>query len=1229
MDNRPQYVSMTIAPSADGKEPSDKMIEALSRLLKRSSSAIRDTLGTRKIKIAKVQLTSDLEKIVAALKKNGLDVVVAAYEDTTTTRTHVETSMGATGRLFATNSGGHSQADWKKGEVIEGLYEVLGSAAGGMGRVYFVFHRLWKMMLAIKTPLAVYVTNDTRLRRFLREAELWVNLGLHPNIATCYYARVIEGLPRLFIEYVDGGTLEEWYEKKRLTDLRTIADLMLQFSHGMMYAESRGIIHRDVKPANCLIGRNRVLKVTDFGLVKRVVDPHIGSAADDTLTDRTSASTPDDGLTMFEGGVVGSPWYMAPERFKEHAVEDIRSDVYSFGVMLYEIVLGEMPFRFPKGFSLPSLVKSHLRGKPIDPLSINRDLPRALVHIIMTCLEKKPEDRFQSFADVCGALEALCSEIHPGRAPRGRPNLVGLKADSLNNQAVSLLDLGRESEAMVLLEEAYSANPDHLEAVYNLYTRRWQSGEISDRQVLNRMESLKIEVRETADFAHLMGLVALQRGDPARAVPLLEQASKESPYYRDRWSAHGSDPRTFVKALGFSPIGELASFAGHIKQVRAVAFAPDARRAFSVGEDRSIRIWDVQSGRCLKNLRTFNFVPVAGALSPDGSLAATAYGEVFKTLDFWDLDRGTLRFKSQGMAVLGVCFSQESTYAAAFGTKGRIRILETASGNIVGELVDAGAPISAMAFLGGGTSLAIGREDGSLSMCAWATGEEVMRISAQRGMICHIHVDASNGRMMTGSADETVRLWNARTGEEIRRFWGHHGAVSHVRCTPDGSHLITASADRTMKAWNASTGRCHRTFAIAHEELICCAISSDGRHMLTGGSKGSVRLWSLDTRWFSADFLEPAVCRPKTFEELTSLHDSFIQTVRDFKTAWEEPNKSEALEIFDRLRAMPGFCWSSEAIGLRNSLAAETRRGRLISSSFVRSFQGHRDAVTCVDPGPDSLKLLTGSLDGTAILWDVGSGRPVKHVQAGSPIKDARFIPGSQRIVTLTEDATLRIWDETGELMAAIRDVMPPVRVAERGSQAVALSLDNTPIVIDLISAERSVRGVSIPGCEFICFSSNREALWSLKDGKRILRWSAVTGRNEGALRELGLTIASVLPAPRGDMVAAGAETGEVVFYTGESGVNVTVLRGHEAPVRVLASSELGDLWVSGSDDGSLRVWSAGQDECLAVLEGHTSPVRSACMFPNGSLIASGSNDGTVRLWGLEWEMFATYGERH
>ena len=102
---------------------------------------------------------------------------------------------------------------WQKGEVIEGLYEVRDMTAGGMGIVYFVNHINWNTMLAVKSPNLRMLGNEENIKRFIREAETWVDLGKHPNIATCFYVRIIEGIPRIFIEYVEGGNLKEWIEK--------------------------------------------------------------------------------------------------------------------------------------------------------------------------------------------------------------------------------------------------------------------------------------------------------------------------------------------------------------------------------------------------------------------------------------------------------------------------------------------------------------------------------------------------------------------------------------------------------------------------------------------------------------------------------------------------------------------------------------------------------------------------------------------------------------------------------------------------------------------------------------------------------------------------------------------------------------------------------------------------------------------------------------------------------
>lgn len=1218
MERSSKHVSLIISSPQPRTEIPEKIVGMLSSLVKRPPRDIRMTLQTGKLRLAKVVVNFDLERLIEILRKNGLSVETTpleadlkAEETPATTEQAVRSSFG----LSSPASG--SRIDWKKGDVIEGLYEVFGFSSGGMGKVYFVFHRLWKMMLAIKTPHYAAVRSETQVLRFLREAELWVDLGVHPNIATCYYARVMNGLPRLFIEYVDGGTLEHWKERHLLKDVRTVIDLMLQFCHGMIYAEQKGMIHRDIKPANCLISSDRTLKITDFGLVKRVEDPTLRTAGEELATDQSKVS--DTSLTMFEHGILGSPWYMAPERFRHKGREDIRSDVYSFGIMLYQIALGAMPFEFPKGFSISALVKSHLHAQPVDPFSVKADFPRSLATIIMTCLEKKPENRYPSFVDVCLALESTVREILPGREPRGRPNVVGLKADSLNNQAVSLLDLGREPDARRLLEDAHSANPEHLEAVYNLHALKWSRGEISDLEVIRRLESLRIEVRETDDYRHLMGLVALQRGDSLRAVALLTKACQGSSQYRERWNAYGSDPKVFVDSLKLTAIREEASFAGHIKGVRALAFEPGSAKAFSIGEDRSIRVWDTKSGRCLKNLRTFAFVPVAGAFSRDGKLAATCYGNAFKTLDLWDLEGGRLLRRYSGMGGFGVCFSFDAKYFAAFDADRLVRVFEVSSDRTAWEfLIDSGR-VTAAAFLGDGESVAVGLDDGNLLLWNLPSRKEIWRCQGHRGPISTVTAASDGSTIITGGWDETVRIFDSGTGQETGRFAGHRAKVVSAALPAGGEYVVSAAEDGEIKVWDRGSKRCCRTLSQADEELSGLAVSSDGRKILSGGVHGSIRLWAITTGWFSRNFLEPALCRPKTFEELVVLHASFTAAIEDFKRDWRKGDHRQSLGIFERIRGVPGFGWSREAILARNALAASSRPGGLISQNFIRSFYGHSNEIVSLTVSPDGLVLLTGSLDGTAGTWDVVTGRRLKQFSVGSEVRRIMFLPRVQGILTWSMDAVLRRWDLNGNLIGEIPEVTLPVSMGNYGSEIVAMSPDNRVVTINLETWQSSPASEAIAGRDFVCFSDSRQMLYGIKDGTRIQRWSVVTGRVEGAFRDLGLRITSLLPSEKDDKVIAGTETGEILIYMVGSGINLADLRGHKAAVHALASAQGGNLCVTGSDDCSLRLWDVEAQRCLSIMEGHPAPIRSVCIFPNLSLIASGSSDGSVRLWGLEW----------
>ncbi|AZM58267.1 serine/threonine-protein kinase [Streptomyces sp. WAC 01438] len=164
---------------------------------------------------------------------------------------------------------------WAPGDVVLDVYEVREVVrTGGMGLVHRVRHREWGVDLAVKTPRPELVASPADLAGFESEADAWVRLGAHPQLVNCVYVRRIDGLPRVFAEWVDGGTLADAVRERRLyrggrgAALGRLLDIAVQTAWGLEHAHRRGLVHQDVKPANVMLSADGTAKVTDFGLAR-------------------------------------------------------------------------------------------------------------------------------------------------------------------------------------------------------------------------------------------------------------------------------------------------------------------------------------------------------------------------------------------------------------------------------------------------------------------------------------------------------------------------------------------------------------------------------------------------------------------------------------------------------------------------------------------------------------------------------------------------------------------------------------------------------------------------------------------------------------------------------------------------------------------------------------------------------------------------------------------------
>ncbi len=283
-----------------------------------------------------------------------------------------------------------------------GPYEVLAPiGAGGMGEVYRARDSRLGREVALKILPAAFATDSDRVRRFEQEGRAAAALN-HPNIVVIYDAGSESGVFYVATELLDGETLRERLAGSALP-VRKALDYAIQTARGLAAAHAKGITHRDLKPENLFLTKDGLVKILDFGLAKQAGIKSVGAHPTELATQPIETDP---------GQVLGTVGYMSPEQVRGQAV-DARSDLFSLGVVLYEMVSGKRAFA---GDSAVETMSAILKQEPPD---LDDALPPALDRMIRRCLEKKPEERFESARDLAFALESISgtTATSEGKAP--------------------------------------------------------------------------------------------------------------------------------------------------------------------------------------------------------------------------------------------------------------------------------------------------------------------------------------------------------------------------------------------------------------------------------------------------------------------------------------------------------------------------------------------------------------------------------------------------------------------------------------------------------------------------------------------------------------------------------------------------------------------------------------------------------------------------------------------
>ncbi len=291
-----------------------------------------------------------------------------------------------------------------------------------MGVVYKARDLRLDRFVCIKILRPEQLKDETRKQRFIQEAKSASSLN-HPNIITIHEIDQADGTDFMVMEFVAGKTLEQLIPGGGMP----VADVLkyaIPIARALAAANAAGIIHRDIKPGNIMVGANGVVKVLDFGLAKLTAEEASADEVTRTLKGRTE-----------EGTIVGTAAYMSPEQAQAKPV-DARSDIFSFGAVLYEMISGRRAFQ---GANPVSTLAAILERDPEPLAARDARIPRELERVVMRCLRKDPERRFQTMGDLRVALEELKEESDsgklapalPAQATRGRRWLVSAMSAAL------------------------------------------------------------------------------------------------------------------------------------------------------------------------------------------------------------------------------------------------------------------------------------------------------------------------------------------------------------------------------------------------------------------------------------------------------------------------------------------------------------------------------------------------------------------------------------------------------------------------------------------------------------------------------------------------------------------------------------------------------------------------------------------------------------------------------
>jgi WD40 repeat protein/tRNA A-37 threonylcarbamoyl transferase component Bud32 len=996
-------------------------------------------------------------------------------------------------------------------------YELLEEIGrGGMGVVFKARHVRLGRIVALKMILGGALARPDDLQRFETEAAAAAQLQ-HVNIVALYEVGAFENQPYFSMEYISGTSLAERVVLGPLPGRRAAAYLEAT-ARALHYAHGRGIIHRDLKPGNVLLDDNDQPKVTDFGLAKLI--------------------TTDSGQTR-TGAVLGTPSYMSPEQAAGRKDLGPAADIYSLGAILYELLTGKPPFAGETPLATINLVAEQ---EPLSPRLLNPAVDLDLETICLKCLEKDPRRRYLSAGE-------LADDLH--RYLDGEP----ITARRLGWLGRTAKWCRRKPAWAAVFAAAILA----------------VAGFVAFAIITAREER---ELREKAQSAEHIALVRekvmrhlLYTAEVRRAQRSLEQADLgRTASLLKHWTPAPDQPRTWedLRDWDWYFLEEWAksrlAFGDHPGRATALAFRPDGRQLASAGGDAGkpgeINVRLVSSGALLQVLKGHTDLVTTLAYHPTRNMLASAGYD--KTIRLWDLDTGEqiVALKGHGAHISSVAFSPDGTAIASAGGDRTVRIwtfdVEHPNPRAPVRVLDGHtAEVTAVAFAPDGAHLASGSHDKTIKIWRLADGTVAKVLHGHKGEVNCLAYSArgdilgsGGGQRGQGSQRGEVRTWDVASGKPLFLRYGLSQRILSLAYGRDGK-LAAGGSDGLIRVWRNHLASEALLFRGDPQLVYAVAFSPDGQTLASAGRSGRVSLWNSSGGMETLSLTAPTEMQAVAFGPGGRRLAAAGRAPDAPLLVWDLHDATRLPAVY-RGHTGSVLCVAFAPDGHRLGSGGEDRTVRLIDLNIPPAppvvLQGHGGPVAALAFRPDGRMLATASNADDAIrLWDAETGTLHKLLHGHTNgVQALAFSPGGERLASAGYGGNIHIWN------------------VPAGTSAMTLTGHK-----GLVNA--------------VAFSPTGQEVASAGNDKTIRIWDLTRRGDVRVLEGSAAEVVTLAWHPGGRRLASTGPDRTVRVWDIVTKQEVLELPEFSGPLRALAFGPDGSTLV-GVGSGLVRVWQAGAD---------------------------------------------------